>query len=81
MISRTWTHEDYDGTIEAYKGFNRDFRPSEVNRVAIAMWDGELEIWAIDDDKQAESEWVRYITERSERDGGTWTIVGIFNRK
>lgn len=78
-MNRTWTEED-GGVVTCYKGFNRDFDPANTDQIAVATWDGEIELFAIDDHPQARLEFVRYVTERAEQTGGEWKIIGVFTR-
>lgn len=77
MISKTFTVNKNDGSdLQCYKGFNRSYQPVEMELVAITMTDGELDVWVLDDTREARMEFVRFVSEEEQ----ATKIVGIYRR-
>lgn len=63
---------------KVYKGFDRMFLPSEMNRVAIILREGSPDMYVLDPGRAAENEFMRYLTDC---DDEGCVVVGIFNRR
>lgn len=62
MISRTYTIYHADGKVSCYKGFNKEFYTQpKPERIAIVFVQGEIDVYALDSDKQAEQEFLRFL--------------------
>lgn len=75
MISRTYSVIT-EGEVAGYKGFNRSFKPSQMDLIAVVLVEGEVELYVLDDDRQARTELVRYLTEQSPQA----VIAGVYRR-
>lgn len=83
MIPRTYTiHDGEDAPLRTYKGFNLAYQPlSELERVAIIMRDGDIELYALDKGSQPKNEFLRYLAEEQEMGYATEIqIAGIYDR-
>ena len=67
----------YGDRVSKYTGFNRSFNPaSEVEFVCLVQVEDWIEVYVLDDTKEARMELVRYLAE-SECEG---TILGVYKR-
>lgn len=66
MISRTYTVDDGDGNeLRCYKGFNLNFVNAPV--IAVVLWNGEAEFFALDEGEEAREQFLRYIVTEGEK--------------
>jgi hypothetical protein len=73
MISRTYQVDDV-----LYKGFNRDYKGSEMDLVALVNVEGSIEVFVLDDTKLARTEFVRFLAEQDYYSNAT--VPGIYKR-
>ena len=77
MISRTYTVTEGD-QIRGYKGFDRNFRPSQMEMVALVQVEDQIEVFVLDNHVMAKTELVRFLCEEDAYAGAV--VVGIYSR-
>lgn len=78
LMERTWTLTDEEGTEgRIYRGFNKNFNPIHLELVAILLQDGEIDMYALEDSKQARSSFVRYVADELPE---SVVVAGIYRR-
>lgn len=77
---RTYTVTDGENS-RSYVGFNKAYRPSEMNRVVVVLQEGSPDVYVLDEGKQAEQEFMRYLADEDENSGVPTVIVGIYTRQ
>lgn len=65
------------GEYRSYKGFDRAYKPSEMELVALVKVEDSIDVYVLDDTKEARTEFVRFIAE--ERDEHA-VIIGVYKR-
>jgi len=75
MKKRSFTVRHADGSEETYLGFDKDFRPSELNTVVLTLCDGEIEVYAMDD-SGGKTDLLRYLCDMSPNS----IIIGYYKR-
>jgi len=81
MISRIFNVYD-EGSGRAvcheFKGFDRNFKPNEMNVIVVVLIDGEPDMFVLDDNEQARAEFERYASDESWNN--RMVIVGFYKK-
>ena len=52
-----------------------------MNRVVVVLQEGSPDVYVLDEGKQAEQEFMRYLTDEDENSGVPTVIVGVYSRQ
>lgn len=69
-----------ENVVTEYQGFNRAFVPSQMDLIAVTICEGELDVYVMDDTKEARMQFVKYLTNLAESGHENAQIVGIYKR-
>jgi hypothetical protein len=65
---------------KTYSGFDQDLTGSRLNRVALVRVEYQVEVFALDDSREAETNLVKYLCEQDYYSEYA-TVLGIYERR